>query len=268
MLRLSPTIQRFVLWPLCAATAIVSSVAGDPSSLSEFNLDATEAKVALELALEENALLQEKIAVAEATAAKLTESLALANSEAEVFRRQAGDLKLKLEALGVDAAGGNAGKIEQRLLKAVNDLRLAEESRKVLNDSLLGLSEAVVRFLKVSSTADADARLALEDQMRQATSVAGKATPSSHEVASNPASLTDAAVISIKDELNLIVTNIGSKQGVKVGMPFTVLRNNLIVGTIRVVDVRERIAGALVQNLTSEKEKIRVGDRLRVEAQP
>src|SRR6478735_1347926 len=121
---LSPSYLHSRLWPLLAVVALSPSSAGDPSSLSEFKLDATEAKVALELALEENALLQEKIAVAEATASKLTESLAIANSEAEVFRRQAGDLKLKLEALGVDAVGGNTGKLEQRLLKAVNDLRL------------------------------------------------------------------------------------------------------------------------------------------------
>ena len=133
---------------------------------------------------------------------------------------------------------------------------------------VLALSEAVVRFLKVSTTEDADARLALEEQLRHANSaLTGANDPSKGPAATNP-TITDAAVINIKDELSLIVANVGSKHGVKVGMPFTVLRNNLIVGTIRVVDVRERICGALVQNLTSEKEKIRVGDRLKVEAQP
>src|SRR5688572_5984831 len=104
MVRFFSPVRRNVARLLCAGAAIVQCLAGEqPSSLSEFDLDATEAKVALELALEENALLQEKLAIAEATAAKLTESIAIANGEAEVFRRQAGDLKLKLEALGVDA---------------------------------------------------------------------------------------------------------------------------------------------------------------------
>jgi hypothetical protein len=262
------SLQLSVLWPLCAVAAMTPSIAGDPSSLSEFKLDATEARVALELALEENALLREKIAVAEATAAKLTESLAIANSEAEVFRRQSGDLKLKLEALGVDAVGGNTGKLEQRLLKAVNDLRLSEEKRKLLNDAVLSLSEAVVRFLKVSSTEDSEARVTLEAQLRHASAAVTASPESNQNQSTATAVITDAAVISIKEELSLIVANVGSKHGVKVGMPFTVLRNNLIIGTIRVVDVRDRIAGALVQNLTSEKEKIRVGDRLKVEAQP
>ena len=249
---------------VCFSLVFGLARAGENSSFSHLDLDANEAKIALEMALEENAALQEKLAVAEATAAKLTESIAVANSEAEVFRRQTGELKLRLEALGVEAVGGNTGKLEQRLLKAVSDLRLAEEARKRLSDSLLGLSEAVLRFLPVAETKDADARLALESQMRQATaSLTGEKAG-----AETAASLTDARVISTKDELSLVVADIGARHGVKVGMPLQVTRGNQVIGTVRVVDVRERISGALVQNLISGREKIRVGDRMKVEAQP
>ena len=73
-------------------------------------------------------------------------------------------------------------------------------------------------------------------------------------------------VISIKEELSLVVANVGQKQGVKVGMPFQVLRGDQLIGTVRVVDARDKIAGAVIQNLTSEKDKIKVGDRLKVDA--
>jgi hypothetical protein len=73
-------------------------------------------------------------------------------------------------------------------------------------------------------------------------------------------------VISIKEELGLIVANIGSRQGVAVGMPFQVIRDDRLIGTVRMIDVRERIAGAVVQDLSSEKEKIKVGDRLKIAA--
>jgi hypothetical protein len=262
---LSPT-RRKAVCALLAGTALMRGLAGEPSSLSEFDLDVTEAKVALELALEENAMLQEKIAVAEATASKLTESVAIANSEAEVFRRQTGDLKLKLEALGVDAAIGNSGKLEQRLLKAVSDLRIAEENRKAVTEALLGLSEAVVRYMSVATTTDAEARLVLDAQLKQADQAVGKGSASA-QPAPGQSSLIEAAVISIKDELSLVVANIGTRQGVKVGMPFSVLRGEQVIGTVRVVDVRERICGALVQNLKTEKDKITVGDKLRVQAQ-
>ena len=72
---------------------------------------------------------------------------------------------------------------------------------------------------------------------------------------------------SLKDDLALVVMNLGSKQGVKVGMPFQVIRGEKIVGSVRVVDVRDKIAGAVVQNLSSEKDRIKVGDRLKVDVQ-
>ena len=38
------------------------------------------------------------------------------------------------------------------------------------------------------------------------------------------------------------------------------------VGLVRVVDVREKICGAVIQDMNSNKERIKVGDRLRVDA--
>ncbi len=75
-------------------------------------------------------------------------------------------------------------------------------------------------------------------------------------------------VISLKDDLALVVINIGRRQGVQRGMPFDVLRKSRVVGTVRVVDVREHIAGAVIQDLNSGQEPIKFGDHLRVAARP
>ena len=40
------------------------------------------------------------------------------------------------------------------------------------------------------------------------------------------------------------------------------------IASLRVVDVRQKICGAVVQEMDSKKEKIKVGDRLQVDAQP
>jgi hypothetical protein len=45
-----------------------------------------------------------------------------------------------------------------------------------------------------------------------------------------------------------------------------VIRAGKLIGSVRVVDVREKIAGAYIQNLSSEKDRIQVGDRLKVDA--
>ena len=78
--------------------------------------------------------------------------------------------------------------------------------------------------------------------------------------------LMDGNVISVKDEWSLVVGNIGEKHGVKMGMPMRVMRADKQIATLRVVDVRQRICGAVIQKMDSEKEKIKVGDRLQADA--
>jgi hypothetical protein len=44
------------------------------------------------------------------------------------------------------------------------------------------------------------------------------------------------------------------------------VRGGKTIATLRVVDVREKISGAVIQELDSVKAQIRVGDRLQVDA--
>jgi len=46
------------------------------------------------------------------------------------------------------------------------------------------------------------------------------------------------------------------------------MRDDRKIATLRVVDVRQKICGAVIQEMDSRKEQIRVGDRLHVDAQP
>lgn len=254
-----------------AAVTLFGALAGGQSakpksSLPDSDIEAAEAKVTFEKILEENALLKEKLTVAEAESAKITLSLANVQSEAEVFRRESAQLKLKLEALGVQGAAGDQSKIEQRLLQAVSDLRIAEDERKKFADALTGITETLIVFLKNSVSKDPESRLALEAQLRRSHELLGSAPSGAVPGAPVVATLNDGMVIGIKDELSLIVANIGAKHGVKVGMPFQILCNDHIVGIVRIVDVRDKIAGAVIQELTSEKDKIKAGDRLKVAA--
>jgi hypothetical protein len=76
----------------------------------------------------------------------------------------------------------------------------------------------------------------------------------------------DGSVVSVKDEWSLVVGNLGEKQGVKIGMPLRVVRGDKTIATLRVVDVRQKICGAVIQEMDSGKEKIKVGDRLQADA--
>lgn len=192
----------------------------------------------------------------------LSESLAESNAEAELFRRKYSDLELRMEALGIESADKDRAKIEQRLLSAVSDLRLLHKERGQYRDQMLRLTEAVLRYLKTAQNGDAQARMELEAQLRGINELITKPAKTETE----QATLMDGRVISVKEEWSLVVGNLGAEQGVKMGMPLRVLRDDKVVATLRVVDVRQKICGAVIQEKDSGKEKIRVGDRLQVDA--
>jgi len=208
----------------------------------------------------QNEELQRQLSLVRESVKTLTESLAAANVEAETFRRKYSDLQLRMEALGLDSANKDRAKLEQRLLSAVSDLRLTEKEREKYRDQMLGLSEAVIHLLKTSTGGDALARMEVEAQLRGASELATKQPKAPEEMAT----LMDARVISVKEEWSLVVANIGQNQGVKIGMPMRVMRADKLIATLRVVDVRQRICGAVIQEMGSEK--IKVGDRLQADA--
>jgi hypothetical protein len=215
--------------------------------------------------LQQNEDLQRQLSIAQESLKALTSSLAESNAEAELFRRKYSDLQLQMEALGLASANKDRAKLEQRLLAAVSDLQLAQKERDEYRDQMLRLDEAVLCYLKTSQSADAKARMDVETQLRSVDKLVTKSTnaPDLPEP-----SLMDGSVISVKDEWSFVVGNLGEKQGVKIGMPMRVMRGDKRIATLRVIDVRQRICGAVIQEMDSRKDRIKVGDRLQVDAQP
>jgi hypothetical protein len=215
--------------------------------------------------LRQNEDLQRQLLIAQQSLKALTSSLAESNAEAELFRRKYSDLQLQMEALGLASASKDRAKLEQRLLAAVSDLQLAQKQRDAYRDQMLRLDEAMLCYLKTSQSADAKARMDVETQLR---SIDKLVTKSMNAPDLPEPSLMDGSVISVKDEWSFVVGNLGEKQGVKIGMPMRAMRGDKRIATLRVIDVRQRICGAVVQEMDSKKDRIKVGDRLQVDAQP
>ena len=198
----------------------------------------------------------------------LNESLAVATAESEFFRRQYGDLKLKMEAWGVESIGDNKEALEQRLLKAVRDLSLTQEAKDLLSERLVALSESVMLFIKSAKSDDAQLRLEVESQLRSASEAVNTAGKDPQNAGSAPGpELTDASVVSVKEDYALVVGNIGARQGVKTGMPFRVLRGDHWVAKVRVIAVRDRIFGGVIEDYGSTQDTVKVGDTLRIDTQ-
>jgi len=234
--------------------------AEENSSLSESKIESADTKVTAAPLVQQNEELRRELSLARESVKALTDSLAASNVEAEVFRRKYSDLQLRMEALGLEAANKDRAKLEQRLLSAVSDLQLLQKERAQYRDQALRLSEAILHLLKTSTGGDAQARMEVETQLRATNELIAKAENAPPETAT----LMDGSVISVKEEWSLVVGNLGEKQGVKMGMPLRVMRGDKRIATLRVVDVRQKICGAVIQEMGSEK--IKVGDRLQADA--
>jgi hypothetical protein len=253
---------RIFLAVLGCVTLARGLAAEGNSSLSESKIENAEQKITAESLLAQNEDLRKRLSIQQESLKTLTASLAESNSEAEVFRRKYSDLELRMEALGLASASKDRAKLEQRLLAAVSDLRLKQKERDEFRDQLLGLNEALLRYLQTSQGGDAQARMDVETQLRRTNELVGRSTSTATQ--EPQPSLMDASVLSVKDEWSFVVANIGEQQGVKIGMPLRVMRGEQKVATLRVVDVRQRICGAVIED--SGKEKIKVGDLLQADA--
>jgi hypothetical protein len=252
-------ISQLAIGCLMAASAVQAQ---GNSSLSESKSETVTRSATAELATAENEELRRQLSIAQESLRALTSSLAESNGQAEELRRKYSDLQLRMEALGLASANKDRSKLEQRLLAAVSDLQLAQKTRDEYRDQMLRLNEAILRYIKTSQGDDAQARMDIETQLRSTNELVTKST--NPPEAPEP-SLMDGSVISVKEEWSFVV---GEKQGVKIGMPMRVMRDDRKIATLRVVDVRQKVCGAVVQEMDSKKEKIKVGDRLQVDAQP
>jgi hypothetical protein len=236
------------------------AAATTPAASASPQLSVSPSEVTELLAQKEE--LRRQLSLTEQTVQTLTSSLAESNAEAELFRRKFADLELRMEALGLASASKDRAKLEQRLLTAVSDLQLAQKERDQYRDQMMQLSEVMLRYLKTAQGGDAQARMEVEAQLRSMNALVDKSTTAQPTTGS----LLDGSVIGLKEEWSFVVGNLGAREGVKIGMPLRVKRGDEVVARLRVVDVRERICGAIIQE--SGKEKIKVGDRLEVDARP
>lgn len=246
--------------------ALLPVARGENSSLSDLNIEFSEARMTLENAVNENRQLKNRVLLADEQIRSLSESLGIANSESEFFKRELNETRMRMEALGIDTSGSNKSKLEQRLLKAVNDLKIVQEEKEKLADRLVRLNEVILRFIKTATTTDPMARAEVEAEMRAANEAVGVTPSQAVEAPAVEATLQDGVVIYHKPELGLVVINLGRVHGVQPGMPFQVWRKDQLIATVSVVDIRERICGSIIQEIDPKKDQIKVGDTVKVAA--
>lgn len=162
---------------------------------------------------------------------------------------------IRVDGPAAAAVGGAADGHNDELLDLVTSesrlvtARLAKEIAGLRSD----LEDRTRRNRKLSEAlAEAQAALDVNEARRaQAAGVAAE-TPLDAPV--------EARIADVNADLGLVILDQGARQGVRYGLPLTVLRDRRRVARIRVVDVRERIAGAAVEE-TARGDYPQTGDR-------
>lgn len=237
----------------------------DDSSLNDSNTETGNSEESALLAIEKLVVENRRL---KAEVAALSKAAANSSAESEVVKRQVTDLSQRMEALGASTATPSS--LEQRVLQAANAMRLSEASKTQL-------TAALARLVKVTSEASKGAepelKLVIESELKNAdkvltTAIGGAALDEASKTDSVPASVSLGGLVSsVKPELGCVVINIGTAQGVKVGMPFRVRRNAKELAIVRVVDARRSFSGAVVQKQFSDSDAVKLGDTVSIDTQ-
>ena len=100
----------------------------------------------------------------------LQQSTAAAQAEAAELKERYQQLRGLLDALDIAAIESGGDEKSQRLISALNDLRLVKEENKRLNSALLSLLEASMEFSQVATPGNPDSVAKLGQAMQLAES--------------------------------------------------------------------------------------------------
>jgi hypothetical protein len=223
-------------------------------------VEVKELRAALSVAQEQAEGFRERAETAEAQRRALVESLAEAVRVSEEQMILARDTELKLQALGVDLIARDENALEQRLLKAVRDLDIAQQEIERRGAAVRGLSESLLTVLKSSDAVSQADRSRAESAL----AAANEALAGSASAESDTPDLADARIVSIDSAIGLVVLDAGRRTGLRVGTPVALLREDRPIFSALVVDVREGISGAVLQDRLGEAAEVEIGDGVRL----
>jgi hypothetical protein len=218
-----------------------------------------ELRVLVERLTSDNERLKTELDQRETVIRLLTENLAVARTESELFQKQWREAQLRAQALGVNFADDSARQTQRQLVESVRALYLAEVERQRLVEQLQRLLDAVQKQGDIAGEL-ARTKALLAAAEKPAANEAGK---TGGAVGQAGGSLGAATVLDVNPDLRLVVLNVGLLQGARIGMPLIVLRGDHVIAELKIVDVRQRICGALIER-TEKTVTLKTGDVARV----
>ncbi|HQZ27080.1 MAG TPA: hypothetical protein PK648_02950 [Verrucomicrobiales bacterium] len=223
-------------------------------------IEIRELKAALSLSQDQLTAEKERSAGLDLQRKELVESLSEAVRISEEQLISSRENQLKLQAFGVDLFTKEEGSLEQRLLKAVRDLDIAQQEIERQSVAIRKLSESFLTVLHAVPQLPDSERATAEKVIAEA----GKLLPTDSSGENVAGEISQAHVVSIDSGIGLVVLDAGHNSGIRVGNPIAILRGDRPLYSALVVDVRESISGAVLQERMAGEGEVEVGDGIRL----
>jgi exonuclease VII small subunit len=250
---------------LCSAACVLPVLLGCGRVMAQANpaIELKEVQAAYQAAAKRIAEMEARLDKAKGNVNDLAEALASANGDAQQARELYERLRIQMEGLGIAALDKTDAGLQQRLLTALSDLRIMHGQNRALATALMDLSQATLDYAKAAGPVQGEPKKELDAKLAQAEQALAQLQ--NDAVPANESELLNARVVSLKEEAGVAVFNVGSRHGVRPGMPFSIYREDKPVANALVVDVRQDISGAVIGELVNKDEPVKVGDTCKVE---
>ncbi|NCW27583.1 MAG: hypothetical protein EBV83_04710 [Verrucomicrobia bacterium] len=191
------------------------------------------------------------------------DELAMAQAEAKAYREAWLELRRRDEVLGLTALSPDVHDAQDKVARLSGELIRAQRNFEILAEKAKKTVECAIRWGGEPDPAKKTAsRVELESAQRDLASV----VKSSNEARPLASGVTDAQVVAIDRKQQALVLNLGRAQGAREGMPFRILRGDKVIGSCRLIEVRELVSAGLTEQLNQGTE-LKVGDRAAILAE-
>lgn len=187
--------------------------------------------------------LKKEIALLKQQNKNLQLSLTEANRSERETAEQLEQVRTRLAALGKNLLDGG----DDRLIRAAADLEIANERVAELEVISARLMAHVSHYLREAVVSDPQARIQVETSLRELDAAIGLRQKPRPDVRTG--SLKQARIVSIDQESGMLVLNIGTRQGARIGMTFSLVRGQEPYGKAILADTREGVCGIFVEAL-------------------
>jgi len=191
------------------------------------------------------------------------DELAMAQAEAKAYREAWLDLKRRDELLGISSLSPEARDSHDKVARLAGELIRSEKARQ---DVFAKAKSAVEAAVKWAAETDAGKRAAARSDFESAKRTLEATMQKTAEPRAMASGLTDAQIVAVDHDQQAVVLNLGSLQGAKEGMPFRILRKDQVIGSCRLIEVREMTSAGLPEQL-GKGIQLEVGDRVAVLAE-